>query len=73
MAHLTADEKEAYRREGWVIPRWRLPKEKVDALRDSLDRLIAANPGVRPEKLVSAHIEGRNAEGVHGSRDFLDL
>jgi ectoine hydroxylase-related dioxygenase (phytanoyl-CoA dioxygenase family) len=73
MAHLTAEEKEAYRREGWVVPRWRLPQAKVDALRDSLDRLIAANPGVRPEKLVSAHIEGRNAEGVHGSRDFLDL
>ena len=28
---------------------------------------------VRPEKLVSAHIEGQNTEGVRGSRDFLEL
>jgi len=28
---------------------------------------------VRPEKLVSAHIEGRNDEGVTGSQKFLQL
>jgi ectoine hydroxylase-related dioxygenase (phytanoyl-CoA dioxygenase family) len=42
-------------------------------MREALDALIAANPGIRPEKLVSAHIEGRNAEGVHGSRAFFEL
>ena len=35
--------------------------------------LLRQNPGVRPEKLVSAHIEGDNGEGVRGSRAFLDL
>lgn len=42
----------------------------------ALDDLIARNPGVRPEKLVSAHVEGGrdgNPEGVRGSRDFLHL
>jgi ectoine hydroxylase-related dioxygenase (phytanoyl-CoA dioxygenase family) len=72
MAHLTAAEKDLYQREGWVVPQWRLPAPRVDAMRDALDRLIAANPGIRPEKLVSAHIED-NAEGVRGSRAFLDL
>ena len=46
-------------------------------MREALDRLIRENPGVRPEKLVSAHVVGRNDgtndEGVKGSRDFLDL
>jgi hypothetical protein len=73
MAHLTAAEQARYAREGWVVPEWRLPKPRVDAMREALDALIAANPGVRPEKLVSAHIEGRNAEGVNGSRAFFDL
>jgi ectoine hydroxylase-related dioxygenase (phytanoyl-CoA dioxygenase family) len=41
-------------------------------MRAALDRLIAANPGVRPEKLVSAHLED-GSEGVKGVRDFLDL
>jgi Protein involved in biosynthesis of mitomycin antibiotics/polyketide fumonisin len=39
----------------------------------ALDTLLRDNPGVRPEKLVSAHVEGDNGEGVRGSRAFLDL
>ena len=39
----------------------------------ALDALLRDNPGVRPEKLVSAHVEGDNGEGVRGSRAFLDL
>ena len=70
---LTENEVEAYRREGYVIPRYCLAQDRVDALRATLDKLIADNPGVRPEKLVSAHIDGQNDEGVKGSRDFLEL
>ena len=49
---------------GYVVPKFRLAANKVDAIRATLDRLIAANPGVRPEKLVSAHVEGDNGEGA---------
>lgn len=70
---LTQTEIEHYQREGYVIPHDRLSQERVDALRTTLDTLIANNPGVRPEKLVSAHIDGQNDEGVKGSRDFLNL
>ena len=73
MAHLTAAEQAQYRREGWVVPQFRLPVPQVDAMRAALDRLIADNPGIRPERLVSAHIAGTNAEGVRGSQAFLDL
>ena len=73
MARLQADEIEHYRREGWVIPRWRLPTARVQAMAAALEDLLARNPGVRPEKLVSAHVEGDNGEGGRGSRDFLAL
>ncbi|MEO0671717.1 MAG: phytanoyl-CoA dioxygenase family protein [Pseudomonadota bacterium] len=73
MTVLTEQEVAAYADDGYVIPSFRLKDDRVRALRDTLDRLIRENPGVRPEKLVSAHIEGRNDEGVKGSRDFLDL
>jgi hypothetical protein len=73
MGHLSEAEIAKYERDGYVIPSFRLPEARVDALRGVLDKLIADNPGVRPEKLVSAHIEGRNDEGVTGSRAFLDL
>lgn len=72
-ARLSEDEIAHYHREGWVVPRFRLPADEVRALATALDELIAANPGVRPEKLVSAHIEGDNGEGVRGSAKFLEL
>ena len=73
MARLQDDEIAHYRREGWVVPRYRLPAERVARMVDALEALLRANPGVRPEKLVSAHVEGDNGEGVHGRRAFLDL
>ena len=78
MARLHDDEVAHYRREGWVVPRFRLPPARVAAMVEALETLLRQNPGVRPEKLVSAHIEGKdgegdNGEGVRGSRAFLDL
>lgn len=73
MTTLSAAEIAHYTRDGYVIPAFRLGSDKVDRLRGTLDRLIADNPGVRPEKLVSAHVEGDNGEGVKGSAAFLEL
>lgn len=73
MAHLSPEEVEHYRREGWLIPRYALPPARVAQMAEALDELVRNNPGVRPEKLVSAHIEGDNGEGVRGCRQFLEL
>ena len=73
MTELSETEVRHYREHGYVIPSFRLAADKVTKLRDTLDGLLAANPGVRPEKLVSAHVAGKNDEGVTGSSVFLDL
>ena len=73
MATLSPAEIEQYDAQGWVKPGWRLPDDRVREMRGALDELIRRNPGVRPEKLVSAHIEGDNGEGVRGSAAFLEL
>lgn len=73
MAKLRPDEIEKYRADGYVIPRYRLPGERTQAMVAALDALLRDNPGVRPEKLVSAHVEGDNGEGVRGRRAFLEL
>ena len=73
MASLSEQEILRYQREGYVVPQFRLDKSWVDRMQDALNTLIRNNPGVRPEKLVSAHIEGQNDEGVRGNRDFFDL
>ena len=77
MACLTQSEVAHYREQGYLVPAFSLAQQQVDRLRVSLERLIRDNPDVRPEKLVSAHIAGRdgapNAEGVRGHQDFLEL
>ena len=73
MARLSEAEAGHYREQGYVVPAYRLDASWVQRMQQALDALIAANPGVRPEKLVSAHIEGSNDEGVRGVSDFLAL
>lgn len=72
-ARLGPEEIAAYRRDGLVIPRWRLDGARLDRLRLALDRLIADNPGIRPEQLISAHIRKGGGERVVGSDVFLDF
>ena len=78
MASLTPTEVAQYQSQGFVVPQYRLSTDWVARLQLALDTLIKNNPGVRPEKLVSAHVQGQsqagtNDEGVRGSQDFLDL
>ncbi len=73
MAKLTRDEVERYQSEGWVVPQYALPQQHVQHMVGALKTLLEQNPGVRPEKLVSAHVAGDNGEGVRGVSDFLDL
>ena len=77
MAQLHADELARYHQQGYVVPRFALPEPQVALMRDALAELIRLNPGVRPEKLVSAHVQAKpgqdNGEGVRGVQAFLDL
>ena len=72
MAHLSIDERNFYARQGYVVPAWRFPKKRIDEMRAALDRLIADNPGIRPEKLVSAHLEN-GKEGVKRIPAILEM
>lgn len=77
MASLSHDEVAQYQTEGWVVPAFRLSTTRVATLVQALEQLLRDNPGVRPEKLVSAHVEDTcekgNGEGVRGHRAFLEL
>ena len=77
MTALSEAEVRQYHELGYLVPGLRLPEARVTQLREALERLIRDNPGVRPEKLVSAHLARRggqaNAEGVRGQAEFLAL
>lgn len=70
---LSAQEIEHYQQHGYVVPRFAFDEDRIAALRAALDELLVRNPGIRPEQLVSVHIAGRNAEGVHGSEAIFEL
>ena len=64
MAQLQPAEIAHYRQQGWVVPAWRLPAAQVVVMQNALDELLRRNPAVRPEKLVSAHVERAAAAGA---------
>ncbi len=70
-ARLSASEIESYHRDGLIVPSYRLPTARVDAMRAALDRLIADNPDVRPEHLVLRWGGGADALPAHAA--FLDF
>lgn len=70
---LIPSEISTYQENGFVVPEFQLTADRVRKLREALERVIATNPGTRPEQLVSIHIDGRNSEGVAGDSEFLDM
>eukprot|EP01006_Ploeotia_vitrea_P053333 TRINITY_DN67775_c8_g1_i1.p1 TRINITY_DN67775_c8_g1~~TRINITY_DN67775_c8_g1_i1.p1 ORF type:complete len:276 (-),score=17.83 TRINITY_DN67775_c8_g1_i1:205-1005(-) len=71
---LSPEEIQQYATEGYLIPTVNLDEGEVTKLRAALDQVIADNPNIRPEKLVSAHISrGNSHEGVKGCEEFLNL
>ena len=56
---VTEREVDAYNQRGYVVPDIQLSAERIGELDAAVDRLIANNPDVRPERLVSVHIDRR--------------
>jgi hypothetical protein len=73
MAALTQRELEHYRERGYVVPQFRLSEGRLRSLHEALASVMAANPGVRPERLVNVHKPGRNPQGLIGDARFLEL
>jgi hypothetical protein len=68
---LSHAELDAYRRNGQVTPAWRIPAGLLERMRGSLDRLIAARPGLRPDFIALPHVPW-GPEGVPIAREFFD-
>jgi len=66
---LSSYEIDFYNQNGYVVPKFRLPDDMLKSLQIDLQNLIQANPGVRPEKRVSALpfglLKGRDVCGLN--------
>lgn len=74
MPILSEAEVETYRREGVLIPGFRLAESRVGELREALERVIRDNLGTRPERLVSVHLSKEGSvEEEKGDDVFLEV
>ena len=72
MARLTSEEVRAYETDGYVVPSYRVPEDRMAVLAEATEAVIASNPGVRPEQLASIHITNGSGTSLRGHPAFLD-
>ena len=70
---LSKNDVDRYRADGYIIPSYKLQPEYLKELQNALNALIRNNPGIRPEKLVNAHLKGSKEGDTKGSEKFLEL
>ncbi|MGD9603805.1 MAG: phytanoyl-CoA dioxygenase family protein [Gammaproteobacteria bacterium] len=70
-ALLSSDEIARYQRDGQLTPRWRLPADMVTQMQDSLNRLIAARPDLKPDFIPLPHTPWDDGASVSIAREFF--
>jgi len=61
---LSDDELEAYRRDGFVVPRYRLPARDLAALQALTKRIVADNPHLADVPMACPHVPGSGVQGL---------
>ena len=72
-AGLTPEQIETYRRDGLVIPDYRLPPELLARMRAALEDLIADNPEVPRDSMFCPHIKHGGCQGLKGADEWLEF
>lgn len=73
-AGLTPAEIETYRRDGLVMPDWRLPPAQLAALQGGMERLLRARPEMRPDFLPLPHVPWEDSVEARAiAKTFFDV
>lgn len=70
---LSDDEVRRYRRDGFVVPAFRLSAELLDRLRAATHRLVEDRPELVDHSIVGTHLPGGGIHGLHTDGTFLDV
>ena len=70
---LSAAEIAAYRRDGYLVPRYRLPPAKLAALQALMARLAADNPELVDRPIASPHLPGSGVQGLKVQGGWLEV
>ncbi len=64
---------EAYRRDGYVVPGYRLPTATLDRMRGALAALEAANPHMTTDFVLCPHLPDPSVQKVTGSPEWMEF
>ena len=71
---ITDAEIAAYHRDGYVVPKgFQLNASELEVLRDALDRVLADNRDILPDRLMNVHLNGGKPYGIKGQKAFHKL
>ena len=70
---LTLDQIEAYHRNGFVVPSYRLPVNVIAKLQALTLKLIEDNPTLADHHMVGPHVPGSGFEGLKSSPGWQDI
>ena len=70
---LSDDEVRRYRRDGFVVPAFRLSAGLLDRLRAATHRLVEDRPELVDHSIVGTHLPGGGIHGLHTDGTFLDV
>ncbi len=68
-----ADEIAAYRRDGFVTPRWRLPAADLAKLQSLMAQLAADNPHLLDKPVIGPHLPGAGVQGLKVAPGWIDI
>jgi hypothetical protein len=61
---LSPDEIAAYRRDGYIVPRFRLEGDELAGLQQAVADLVEDNPTLLDQSIVAPHVPGSGVQGV---------
>lgn len=67
------DEIEAYRRDGYLVPRYRLPSDDLAKLQSLMSQLVSDNPTLLDKPIISPHLPGSGVQGLKAADGWLDI
>lgn len=70
---LSDSELNAYRDEGVLVPRFRLPPDKLALLQGVASNLIAGNPQMGDEPMASPHVPGSGVQSLKSDPRWLEI
>lgn len=72
-AVLSPEELAAYRRDGYLVPRFRLPPAMLERLVALTAQVVEENPGALDQPLIGVHIPGSGKQGLKVPAGFVDI